>query len=209
MSYSEIFNGIVDALVGFNFDNTNEVTRKIKKYFHATYETDTHKVLSSYKETNSKNKEFLLDVLVTNFKPLEVISSNGRKLKLVNTSPTVHLAVESELGGVSASGPLNVQRNAIEDFIKLTLINSEYKVMIYTSMRYKGEDEASYLKDRCDDFSNIYQSSTTNEHGLLLIHIKSSGESGRQVRVDLSEKENFTAYILNQDGEPSPVALRS
>lgn len=199
VSYRNIFEGIVDKLVCFEFDDTKEVTQKIKEYFHQSYENDTHHVLSSL---NSTSKEYLLDVLVTNFRPLNVIAQDGRKFKLANSAPQVFLAVESELGGVSASGPLNVQRNAIEDFIKLTLINSEYKVMIFTSLKYKGEDTSSYITDRFADFAEIYNNSMANENGLLLIHIESTEESGKQVKVDLRNKNNFTGLILNKNEEP-------
>ncbi len=198
VSYRSIFEGIVDKLAGFEFDNTKEVTQRIKEYFHQEYDNDSSHVLSSL---NSTSKEYLLDVLVTNFRPLSVIAQDGRKFRLAKPAPQVLLAVESELGGISASGPLNVQRNAIEDFVKLTLINSEYKVMIFTSLKYKGEDTNSYITNRFADFTEIYNNSMANENGLLLIHIKSTEESGKQVKVDLSNRNNFTGLILKKNEE--------
>ena len=126
---------------------TTAITDAIKHFFRLRFVAN-HTVLCSH----SGSTEYLTDVLVTTFNPKSVVAK--RSLQVTADEITALLAVDSELGGVGASSAYGVMKNVVEDFLKLLMIRSKYRVMVFTSLPYSNEKNS--IVNRLDTLRTLY-----------------------------------------------------
>lgn len=187
IDYSIVFSRITDLLTSVNPAATNDITHCIKDFFHHEYKN--HEVHSSY-----GSSEYLLDILVSNFKPLEVLSKD-KKLTLSVKPIEIYIAVESELGGEGASSAYGVHKNAVYDFIKLLSVQAKYKIMLFTSLPYANE--CNHVINRVESLRDVYSNSYMNPEGVLLIHLPGSQPNSAQVQANVT---GMTGYTISGDG---------
>lgn len=165
LDYDKYFDGLKEELENLKY--TTQITNSIKLYTKKFFEKDTDKKVFY---SDSKTKEFMYDISVLTFDPINVIekttankfkvSTNANKFK-VSTNINkfkAFLLLESELGGTSASGPKGVFKNSMQDFSKLLIGNSPYKIMIMGLSPYSDEKE-NFIKNRIEIIEQVYKSS--------------------------------------------------
>jgi hypothetical protein len=186
ISYSKLFNRFKDELSSEENFGTTEITRKIKGFFVQEF--------SEYFVAPSPDvKEFLVDVFVATRNPRAFSrEAVGEEFRAI-------LAVESELGGEGGGSQQYLMRNVLEDFAKLLVINSEYKVLIFTSLPYAAE--LNYMDKRLDEIGMIY-SDAGHPGNILLIHLQSSPQKTERgnptnPKVSLS-RAAMSAYVLSK-----------
>ena len=189
LNYWEIYEDIRKWLLKCNPTSTRQITSSIKDYFLKTFE-DSYEVLP-----NKNNSEYLLDVMVTSFKPVNIIEPNGNSLNIIPNSIENYIAVESELGGSGGSSADRVHKNVVYDYVKLLLVNAKYKIMIFTSLPY--DKEKHHIANRVKNLRDIYLKVCPNDQGVLLIHLLGKQQPG-QVQVCVSE---LSGYIISGDGK--------
>ena len=116
LNYFELFVDLRDWLVDKNPTLTSDITSSVKSYFSDKYQN--HTVLP-----NDNSSEYLLDVMVTSFTPLNILDNTGNTIVVPDTPIINYIAVESELGGTGGSSAYGVQKNVVEDYVKLLLVN--------------------------------------------------------------------------------------
>ncbi|WP_456276583.1 hypothetical protein [Bacillus sp. AK128] len=198
INYEEVYRSLKAYLCKKNPVKTKDITKDIKDFFNI--EENNNLGIFSRSRT-----EYLTDVHITSFSPLEVVEkksqrSNNKEILAIKPGTTIksYLAVESELGGSGASSAYGIMQNVVEDFCKLLLINSDYKMLVFTSLKYSEEDENEYIKNRVKTLKDIYVKSSPreNEKGLLLVHIKGTRAKSTQVQVEVSDK-NISGFLIN------------
>ena len=191
--YSDILNEFVNN-ISVKDATTPNITGAINKYFLDKYNKQ-YKVLFSRKDNETESKEYLTDIMITNFKPLEIMETKNRKILLKDINPEIYLAIETELGGSGGTSAFGVHKNVIEDYLKLLLIKSKSKIMVFTSLPYKKEEKHIY--NRVSIMNELYQrTKKITDAGMLLIHIEGYQDSyGNQVKLS-TEKNNFQGFYL-------------
>lgn len=190
LNYQELYLALRNSLLTQQIASTKELTQAIKSFFVLKYNTD-YKVMCSHAETS----EYLTDILILNFKPKEVIAP--RTLEVLPSSINAFMAVESELGGSGASSAYGVMKNVAEDFIKLLLIQCQYRVMIFTSLPYTNE--ANHIEKRTKTLQKLYQRTPGLSSGVLLVHIAGRRIHSTQVQAIVSE-DTLTGFLIAEDG---------
>ena len=152
-----------EKLDGLN--KTGKITNAIKEYTEKYIkDTERNKIVLS----NRNGGEFLYDVSVVNFNPKQFIKKRGKSI-VIDNEETIYssfLLLESELGGPRGSSAIGVFRNVVEDFLKLIIGNSKYKIMIMAVSKYKGEE--NFVKNRIDILREIYLKSECNSDILII-----------------------------------------
>jgi hypothetical protein len=187
--YDDIYKKFRECLLTHKPDETIQITRAIKRFFSCYF--------MGYEILSSDNiGEYILDVLVVDYRPKELINSDKKSMTLTQVNYMPLLAVESELGGTGASSAYGVMKNVAEDFLKLLLISSKYKIMIFTSLKFKNEID--YINNRVNLLHEMYKNSPSNNQEILLIHIEGSQPESTQVKVSISEN-TISDYIIDSD----------
>ena len=189
INYENLFAGLQSWLLDKSPTSTVDITSSIKDYFSNEYKNYT--VLP-----NNNSGEYLLDIMVTSFTPLKIIDNNESTLSITNDPIEVYIAVESELGGTGGSSAYGVHKNVVEDYLKLLLINSKYKIMVFTSLPYTNEED--HVEKRIDNLKDLYLKVCRNKQGILLIHLPGSQPNSNQVQASVHE---ITGYIISGDGK--------
>ncbi len=167
----------------------DQITAHIKSFFQKKYQNYT--VLP-----NDGSGEYLLDLMVTNFVPLNVIKSDRRSTSVQISSLNTFIALESELGGTGGSSAYGVHKNVVEDYIKLLLIRAKYKVMVFTSLPFSGEE--NHVFNRVETMREIYNKAGGHEQGLLLVHLVGAQPKSSQVQASVDE---ITGFYISSDGQ--------
>ena len=113
VDYLTLYKEIKSYLIEKHPKSTKEKTKKVKEFFYEKYAND-YNVMYSRKGSS----EYLTDLLITSFKPKDLFQQD-KKFTIVPEEIKAYLAVESELGGVSASWAGGLMKNVSEDFCKL------------------------------------------------------------------------------------------
>jgi hypothetical protein len=190
VQYGELFRDCRTYLIGRAPVSTNEITASIKQYFYDKY-SSAYTVLF----TRDYQKEFVLDLVVTNFDPRQKMQGEMRQPAI--NSAKIYLAVESELGGTGGSSPSGVMNNVIEDFFKLTFINADYRILFFTSLPYA--DESDHVLNRAETLRQLYSIGPMNSHGICLFHLLGAQPRPGQVQVSIS-RSNIRGFIISADG---------
>lgn len=190
-AYDRIYSRLRSHLIAQGSQDTREITRSIKTFFCLEYPSPWNVLCSG-----DASSEYMVDVLVTSFRPKEVIRT--RTLDVLPTAFEVPLAVESELGGVSASSAYGVMRNAVEDFLKLLLISARRRVMIMTSLPYKREEE--HVVERIEILRKLYVHFPSVDSGALIVHLEGWQPTSTQVRAKVSA-ESIRGFLISRDGK--------
>lgn len=169
---------------------TKAITDAIKNFFRLRYEAD-HTVLCSH----SISSEYLTDVLVTTFNPKSVVAK--KTLQVGVDEIKALLAVESELGGVSASSAYGVMKNVVEDFLKLLLVRSAYRVMVFTSLPYSNETHS--IENRLQTLRTLYSRTPGVAGGILLVHLSGSQPRSTQVQAHVTA-ESIRGFLISSNG---------
>ncbi|WP_223538066.1 hypothetical protein [Pseudomonas sp. GL-B-16] len=188
--YEKLFKSLRDHLISNSPRLTKDITECIKVFFRHYFSTD-HTVLCSHAE----GSEYLTDILVTSFDPKKIVQP--RTLSMVSPALSVHLAAESELGGVGASSAYGVMKNVVEDYIKLLLIRCSYRVMIFTSLPYA--DEIDHVQNRIETLRNLYASTPKLDSGMLLVHLTGTQPKSSQVQAIITE-DSVRGFIISECG---------
>ena len=169
---------------------TTAITDAIKHFFRLRFVAN-HTVLCSH----SGSTEYLTDVLVTTFNPKSVVAK--RSLQVTADEITALLAVESELGGVGASSAYGVMKNVVEDFLKLLMIRSKYRVMVFTSLPYSNEKNS--IVNRLDTLRTLYSRTPGVAGGMLLVHLSGSRPRSTQVQAHVTE-DSIRGFLISSNG---------
>lgn len=190
LSYQSLFLELRRYLLAHQPIGTQETTRAIKGFFRGKFGAD-HIVMSS----DAESSEYLADLLVLNFNPKDVLVR--RTLDLVPESIRAFVAVESELGGSGASSAYGVMKNVVEDFLKLLLIQSEYKILIFTSLPYSKE--VNHVERRVDTLRELYKRASGLNSGALLVHIEGRQVSSTQVQTVVTPV-SLRGFVISANG---------
>lgn len=173
---------------------TMAVTWAIKDFFCKCFSQEYEVHLS-----RQNRAEYMVDVLVTTFRPKEVFSRD-KNFDLVVPAFRAILAVESEIGGNSASSAGPLMRNVVEDYLKLLLIRSKYRVMIFTSLPYAWECDDDHVLNRARTMRDIYSRAEGITGGALLIHLAGASNRGTsgQVKVTISPG-TIRGFVISGD----------
>lgn len=180
ITYDKIYKTLKEFLCENNPIYTKDITKAIKDFFNL----EENNKLGIYSRSCT---EYLTDVHITSFNPLDVVERGSLQVKPKSIQSL--LTVESELGGSGASSPYGIMKNVVEDFCKLLLIQSQYKILVFTSLKYTHESETDYILNRVKTLKEIYEKScpADDDLGVLLIHIKGSQPYSTQVHVEINE----------------------
>lgn len=189
VDYFELYSTLKTWLQTNRPTSTKEITASIKSFFQVKYKQYT--VLP-----NGGSGEYLLDVMVTNFMPLNVIESNRSSMNVLSQSLNAFIALESELGGTGGSSAYGVHKNVVEDYIKLLLIRAKYKIMVFTSLPFSGEE--NHLSNRVEMLRKIYIKAGGHEQGVLLVHLVGTQPRSTQVQASVEE---ITGFYISSNGE--------
>lgn len=189
VDYSELYSALKTWLQTKSPKSTEQITASIKSFFQEKYQN--YKVFP-----NGGSGEYLVDVMVTNFNPLNVIESNRSSMSVPPPSLNAFIALESELGGTGGSSAYRVHKNVVEDYIKLLLIRAKYKVMVFTSLPFVGEE--NHLSNRVEILREIYIKAGGHEQGLLLVHLVGTQPKSTQVQASVEE---ITGFYVSSNGE--------
>lgn|GEM_PF-2035583 len=188
IDYVKIFNEFKEKLTSENHVKTVDITNNIKDFFIEKFSKDFF--VAPRKSHNVK--EFLVDVIVSTRNPRDLIKFAGSEFRLL-------LAVESELGGVGAGSPKQLHANVLEDFAKLLLIKSEYKILIFTSLPYSIEQ--NHIQDRVYEIYSAFQD-VGHDTDILLIHLeaipKKTNGNPTNPTINLKQ-EAISAFLLSVD----------
>lgn len=173
MDYNEIFQKLKHQLTTFSKTSikTPDFTREIVTFFKNEYKSY---LVLSHDEFCEESREYLYDICVMKFDPLEIYKNDKESYK-------IDLVVESELGGESASSANSVERNVIEDFFKILQANAEKKILIgiYSSKR----SETDALNNRIKNMFEIAKK-TDNQSPILIVLIEGEHpKGGSQVKI--------------------------
>ena len=184
MDYKKYYNGLKNKLNGLS--DTEVITKNIKEYTKDFFISDKNKIV----RYSGNGGEFLYDVSVLTFDPIKIITSN-RQCKSMNINKSFieynsFLLLESEVGGKGASSPYGIFKNVLEDFSKLLIGNSKYKVMVMAVSPYKGE--SNYVEKRLEILQNIYDNSDCNSD-IFVVVIEGSHSGGKSNQIKLDTKK--------------------
>lgn len=194
--YVRLFERFTEQLLRVSPVETRAITESIKHFFAECF---SHKYAVHLSGPKMRG-EFLTDVLVTTFPPKNVLSQD-RKFTCTVPEFRAILAVESEIGGPSASSAGPLMANVVEDYLKLLFIRSRFRVMVFTSLAYEEED-GDHVLNRVQTMREIYSRTEKITGGVLLIHLTGANNRGTsgQVKVDI-RPGNIRGFIISPDGE--------
>ncbi|MGM3412075.1 hypothetical protein [Ralstonia holmesii] len=192
--YQSLFTRFGEHLLRESPVETAAITSSIKAFFHETFSRDYEVLLSG-----ERKREYLTDVLVTTFSPTKVLS-RGQPFTCHGETLHALLAVESELGGESASSPGPLMRNVVEDYLKLLLIRSKYRVMVFTSLPYAAEF-SDHVVSRAKTLRDLYSQADGITGGALLIHLDGANlrATSNQVKVTVGPGK-IRGFVISSDG---------
>lgn len=190
MNYASLFSDLRSHLLFKSPNSTSDITKEIKEFFRTKF-SSTYDVLCSHTQGN----EYLADVLVTTFNPKAIIQQ--RTLQIIPSAVSLILAVESELGGVSASSAYGVMKNVVEDYLKLLVLRCQYRVMIFTSLPYANEDD--HVLNRIEVLRALYQRTPSLNSGVLLVHLAGSQPISSQVQALIND-QSIRGFEVSADG---------
>lgn len=190
MNYASLFFDLRSHLLFKSPSSTSDITKEIKEFFRTKF-SSTYNVLCSHTQGN----EYLADVLVTTFNPKAIIQK--RTLQIIPSAVSLILAVESELGGVSASSAYGVMKNVVEDYLKLLVLRCQYRVMIFTSLPYANEDD--HVLNRIEVLRALYQRTPSLNSGVLLVHLAGSQPISSQVQALIND-QSIRGFEVSADG---------
>lgn len=179
MDYKDIFQNLKEHLTSLSSSiGTRGFTKEIVNFFKSKF--PSHHVLS-----HVGSREYLYDICVLDFDPLDIHKNEKESYK-------IHLVVESELGGKSASSAKLVEKNVIEDFFKILQANAENKIFIgiYSSNR----NETDALENRITKMFDIAKK-TDNQSTILVVLIEGD-HLGRSRQVKIKRPLNINGYIM-------------
>lgn len=185
INYTDLFNKFKEYISTDELVKTPEITKNIKSFF-------TSEFSDYFVAPNDKEKEFLVDIFVSTANPRKILDSNQKEIfKAI-------LAVESELGGEGGGAPGCLKNNVHEDFVKLLVINSDYKILIFTSLAYSTE--MNHIESRVSELEQLYELAN-HKSTILLIHLeaipqKSKSNNPTNPRINL-KKESINGFILS------------
>lgn len=183
VNYNELFTALKKNLHIKKIQSTPEITQEIKRFFVEQFK-------GYFVAPNNGTKEFMVDVFISNINPREIHKFEDQGLIPI-------LALESELGGNGGGAPGVLKGNVFEDFAKLLVIQSQYKVLIFTSLPYKNED--NHIKSRVQELYKYYELSQCKEN-ILLVHLEAEPQktkNNQQTNPKIHTKsENISGYIL-------------
>ncbi|EGQ9313379.1 hypothetical protein F7U73_21080 [Vibrio vulnificus] len=183
INYNELFTALKENLHIKEIQSTPEITREIKRFF-------VEKFNGYFVAPNNGTKEFMVDVFISNINPRKIHESNGQELIPI-------LALESELGGNGGGAPGILKGNVFEDFAKLLVIQSQYKVLIFTSLPYK--EEPNHIESRVQELYEYYDLSPCQEN-ILLVHLEAESQktkNNQQTNPKIhTKRENISGYLL-------------
>ncbi|MDO9215518.1 MAG: hypothetical protein Q8Q54_04350 [Methylococcales bacterium] len=194
IEYKDIYYELKKSLIKAHPIETINITKAIKCFFINNF--INYKVLSTVDKS-----EYLVDIMVTKYKPKDLIHSDKVSTLTINHPLDYEplLIVESEISPTSGTSAQGVMRGVVEDFNKLLLVSSKYKVMIFTSLKFEQET-GDHIENRVELLHQIHQKSPSKDKAILLVHIKGSQkESGHQVQVTISD-DNICGYIIGNSG---------
>lgn len=199
INYEELFKDFKEKVATDEDLSANNITKKITGYFAQKYSNQV--VLYSEKTINKS--EYLTDVLVTNFEPKNIASKKQNQFHVPATKINALLAVESELGGEGGTSAGPVLKNVIEDFVKLLLLKCKYKILIFSSVPLKDEEE--YLTNRVKILMEVKNNTDSSEEEILLIHLfgnmhKSDSDNPRQINVSL-KSSGIKGFLLKANNK--------
>lgn len=195
--YQNLYLDLKTHLLQQKPSTTRDTTKSIKEFFNIQFGSD-YQVMCS----REGSSEYLIDLVVLDFQPKAVI--RPRTLDLLPSSISAFMAVESELGGTGASSAYGVMKNVVEDYLKLLLIQSRYKVMIFTSLPYAKE--AHHVAKRVETLRELYKRTPGLTSGMLLVHIEGRRTNSTQVQVSVKER-TLSGYVISNDGLSSIAIL--
>ena len=188
-SYERLYRRLREALLRAERAGTGELTTAIKQFFCREYGERYHVHCSG-----GPHPEYMVDVLVASFAPKELLDK--KSLTLRPAALDVHLAVESELGGESASSAFGVMRNAAEDFLKLLLVNASRRMIIMTSLPYAKE--LDHVRARVELLRDMYSRSGGLSSGVLIVHLEGN-RPRTQVQV-IVNPTSIRGFVVSDDG---------
>ncbi len=192
--YKDIFIDFKTELASDNGILTPDITKNIKNYFLKKFAD--YNVL--YSSPDHNKSEFLTDILITNFEPKSIIKKNGNSYNIDKLEIKALLAIESELGGEGGTSAGPVLKNVVEDFVKLLMIKSKYKIMIFTSAPLQNETD--HIMNRVKVLMKAKNISDSFKEEILLIHLygetqKTDNNNPSQIKIQLSS-DRIKGYIL-------------
>ena len=191
VAYVDLFKKIRKSLLTAAPSTTDEITQAVKDFFLSEFGS-SHTVLCS----GEASREFLTDVIISNFDPLKVVNNKNKMINIILDSFQIYMAVESELGGSGGSSPYGVMKNVIQDFIKLLSITSKHKVMVFTSLPYSGEK--NHITNRANTLKEIYSRFQSNEAEILLVHLIGAKPVSTQVRAVVNQNSVSGFYLASR-----------
>jgi hypothetical protein len=207
IEYKEIYIEIKSELSKYCVEKENEpktcdtrnLTKLIKEFFKEKYSSRFHVAgeparyeLINNKKTKVSNPGFLFDITIMSGNPKNVSKNENEKY-------FIHMAIESELGGVSAGTSNGIEKNLFEDFSKLLYVNSRMKVFIgaFSLGDKELDDKLKYLIDK---FSSISKKSN-NLTPILVILLRGihdyNKEKGKQIQIKYPIE--FYGFIIKKD----------
>ncbi|UUY07355.1 hypothetical protein LRS11_16200 [Pseudomonas sp. J452] len=185
IEYNDLFTKFRDEIASEVDEKTPEITKKIKTFFASEFS-------NYFVAPSSKEKEFLVDIFVSTRNPRKLgEDSNAGDFKVI-------LVAESELGGEGGGAQGYLKRNVFEDFAKLLVIQSEYKVLIFTSLPYYKEND--HLEKRICEINSIYKNAGC-PGDILLIHLHATSQktpNGHPTNPKVSlKRDTMSAYVLS------------
>jgi len=189
-TYPEIYRTLRAHLLAEAPTSTAHTTGAIKRYFRNTFSPD-HSVLCSHED----GCEFIADVLVSSFDPKDVVAR--KTLQITVPTVRIRLAVESELGGVSASSAYGVMKNVMEDYLKLLVVRADLRVLIFTSLPYKNEP--NHITARVETLRELYARTPELNSGVLLVHLAGTQPRSSQVQTVVSG-QSIRGFIVSDCG---------
>ena len=195
INYDELYKNLKRYLLEKNPQETKDKTQTIKWFFYDEYSKD-YQVLFS----REGNSEYMTDLMITSFQPKDLFEKD-KKFSIMPESIKAHLAVESELGGVSASWAGGLMKNVAEDFCKLLLIQSTYKVMVFSSLPYADEKNNKHIENRVKTLAKLYEMSAqpSSREEILLVHLFGIKETNKQVQTSISNKD-VAGFLIDVNG---------
>lgn len=182
INYQELFTKFRTQIASDIDTKTPDITNKIKEFFQGEFS-------KYFIAPGDGAAEFLVDVFVSTRNPR---ACSEEELKVI-------LAVGSELGGAGGGSQGYLQKNVLEDFAKLLVIQSEYKILIFTSLPYANE--SNHLENRVCEIDQAYRSAGSPGN-ILLIHLQAEAqktERGNPTNPKVSLKHGgISAWLLSK-----------
>jgi len=193
--YNDVYLCLAKTLTELDSVETREITPAIKTFFEQRY-------APLYVAGANGCKEFLFD--------LAVLSCDPRALYL-NDQPEhkLHVAIESELGGTSASASKAALHNVIVDFIKLLYANAEQKILIAAysiAHKYAHDPDGEFRKiiARLEDINN----KSNNDTPILCVFVRGDHTSGNSRQLKICRPIHTRGVILHKHSEPINLPLQ-